>query len=93
MLNQARGALPPSDGKYFYMDFKNLEADNAYGQRVAMLNIARKADKATFNKYPLFISTEETTIGLFSHICKTCTVPVKYIAEDSDGFKVIDLPG
>jgi hypothetical protein len=40
----------------------------------------------TYNKFPLFISTEETTIGLYSNQCTHCYVNLKYFDEDSANF-------
>ena len=83
--------MPPTDGKYFYMDFKTLDSkvySEAYGMHGAVMNVARKADDKTFNKYPLFFSTEETTIGLFSNACTVCRVPLKYYSDDSTNFKL-----
>jgi hypothetical protein len=47
-------------------------------QHKITLNVARKGNKETYNKFPMFISTEETTIGLFSNDCKACLVDRKY---------------
>lgn len=52
MLNQVNAGMPPTEGKYFYMDFKTLDTKvykEAYGQHGAVVNVARSADKDTYN--------------------------------------------
>lgn len=62
--------LPPDTGKFFYVDFDNLEK---YGLHAVNVEISD-------HKYDLFVSTDQYSIGLISNNCRksSCDVPKKY---------------
>ena len=62
-------SLPPKDGKFFYMSFKHYH-DGIYGSRV------RVGDMKV--EMPVWISTQEHNIGIFSHGCNHCKVKTKW---------------
>ena len=80
LLNSVCGKIaPPTTGKFFYVDFPTF---STYGQHAIYASIKDKGGEtdhgtsslvqggpAEYTSYPMFISTVEKTIGLFSNEC------------------------
>ena len=80
LLNSACAKVaPPTTGKFFYVDFPTF---STYGQHAIYATIKDKAQGTDhgasslvhegpneYTSYPMFISTAEKTIGLFSKEC------------------------
>jgi hypothetical protein len=67
LLGKASAAEPPPGGKFFYIDFPDLQKvkDRGHGQHQVSMKVNSKAVPGSTLTYPLFVTTQESTIGLW----------------------------
>lgn len=93
-LGQINGADPPANGNFFYIDFPDLiDSDHTHGQHEVRMMTQSKSDPDKYETYPLFLTTQESTIGLFSSDCSDCKSKKKFVATDAVGYKAGSTEG
>ena len=69
------GMDTPTDGKYFYMEFWKKDDANYVGMHHVQVEVAGQ-------KLPLWMTTQEHTLGLFTTECQQCNVDTKFELRD-----------
>ena len=89
LLGKASAVDPPPGGKFFYIDFPDLRKvkDRGHGQHQVEFKANSKAIPGSTITYPLFVTTQESSIGLWSTACDDCKTPRKFLASDAVGYE------
>ena len=93
-LNIIKAADPPTSGNFFYIDFPDLaESSNAHthGQHEVRMQALKKDSKiGSIQTYPLFVTTQQSTLGLFSTACSDCRSTKKFDGSKAVGYTAGD---
>ena len=94
-VTAAPSLLPPeTDGNFFYMDFTQ---SGTYGMHQTSVLLNAPGEKNTTMSYPLWLSTSQYQMGVFTSDCPdtSCNVPKKMTVNPSTlslGVSPIDYP-